>query len=102
MEDNFAIIEQFLMVKMSEVIDSHKSRFIRERADQYLVRADVTSLVFDCEDTKFMDSSGVGVIMGRYKKISCFGGQVYAIHVDRQVNRILTVSGLNKIMEIIE
>ena len=59
-------------------------------------------MVFDFEDTKFMDSSGVGIIIGRYKKISCFGGKVFAIHADRQIRRILQMSGLNKIIELME
>ena len=58
-------------------------------------------MVFDFENTRFMDSSGIGIIMGRYRKISCFGGRVYAIHADRQIQRILKVSGLNKIVEVL-
>ena len=49
-----------------------------------------------------MDSSGVGIIMGRYKKISCLGGRIFAIHADRQIRRILYISGLSKIVEIME
>ena len=40
--------------------------------------------------------------MGRYKKIACFGGKVFAIHADRQIKRILHMSGLHKIIEIME
>ena len=58
--------------------------------------------MFDFEDTRFMDSSGIGVIMGRYRKISCFGGRVYAIHADSQIQRILKVSGMSRVVEIIE
>lgn len=49
-----------------------------------------------------MDSSGIGIIMGRYKKISCFGGKVYALHADRQIRRIIRISGLEQIMEVVE
>ena len=48
-----------------------------------------------------MDSSGIGIIMGRYRKITCFGGRVYAIHVDRQIQRMFTLSGLGKIVEVL-
>ena len=61
----------------------------------------VENVVFDFEDTRFMDSSGIGIIMGRYRKISCFGGHVYAIHTDRQIQRIFRMSGLHKIVEIL-
>ena len=59
------------------------------------------NVVFDFEDTRFMDSSGIGIIMGRYRKISCFGGHVYAIHADRQIQRIFRMSGLCKVVEIL-
>ena len=60
------------------------------------------NIVFDFEDTRFMDSSGVGIVVGRYKKISCFGGKVYAVNAYRQVRRILQMSGLAKVLNVIE
>jgi len=101
MED-FKVIDNYLMIRMPEEIDHHKSGYISERADRYILREKVDNIVFDFEDTRFMDSSGIGIIMGRYKKISCFGGKVFAIHADRQIKRILYISGLHKIVEIRE
>ena len=92
MED-FQIIDNCLMVRMPEEVDHHRASYICEGADRLLV--------FDFEDTRFMDSSGIGIIMGRYRKISCFGGHVYAIHADRQIQRIFRMSGLHKIVEIL-
>ena len=45
-----------------------------------------------------MDSSGIGVIMGRYKKIRDFGGKIGVINVSDNVEKILMFSGLNKIV----
>ena len=87
MED-FQIIDNCLMVRMPEEVDHHRASYICEGADRLLVRENVENVVFDFEDTRFMDSSGIGIIMGRYRKISCFGGHVYAIHADRQIQRI--------------
>lgn len=101
MED-FKVIDNYLMVKLPEEIDHYQSAYISERADRYILKEQVDNIVFDFEDTRFMDSSGIGIIMGRYKKISCFGGKVFAIHADRQIKRILYISGLHKIMEIME
>ncbi|MDL2301371.1 anti-sigma factor antagonist [Lachnospiraceae bacterium OttesenSCG-928-D06] len=100
--EEFQVIDNCLMVKLPEEIDHHKSAYICEQADWYIVKENVSHVVFDFEDTRFMDSSGIGIIMGRYKKISCFGGKVYAIHPDKQIKRILKISGLSKIMEIME
>ncbi len=102
MQEDFQVIDNCLMIRMPEEIDHHRAGYISENADRHLMRKEVYNVVFDFENTRFMDSSGIGIIMGRYRKISCFGGHVYAIHADRQIRRILTVSGLGKIVEILE
>lgn len=101
-EAEFQVIDNYLMVKMPAEIDHHQSGAISRRADSFLMHDSIQGIVFDFEDTKFMDSSGIGIIMGRYKKIACLGGKVFAIHADRQIRRILYISGLSKIMEIME
>ena len=100
--DDFQVIDNCLLIRLPEEIDHHGAGFICESEDRYLVKEEVCNVVFDFENTRFMDSSGIGIIMGRYRKISCFGGRVYAIHADRQIQRILKVSGLNKIVEVLE
>ena len=49
-----------------------------------------------------MDSSGIGVIMGRYKTICLIGGEVWAVHANARIRKILTLSGVTKIMQIYE
>lgn len=100
--EDFQVIDNCLMIRLPAEIDHYKAGYICENADRYLLREEVLNVVFDFENTRFMDSSGIGIIMGRYRKISCFGGRVYAIHVNRQIQRILNVSGLNKIVEVLE
>lgn len=99
--EDFQVIDNCLMIRLPEEVDHHRAGFICENADRLLVRDDVCNVVFDFENTRFMDSSGIRIIMGRYRKIACFGGRVYAIHADRQIQRILMVSGLNKIVEVL-
>lgn len=99
--EDFQVIDNCLMIRLPEEVDHHRAGFICENADRLLVRDDVCNVVFDFENTRFMDSSGIGIIMGRYRKIACFGGKVYAIHADRQIQRLLMVSGLNKIVEVL-
>lgn len=100
MED-FQVIDNYLMVRLPKEVDHHRAGYICENADRYILQENVSNVVFDFEDTRFMDSSGIGIIMGRYRKISCFGGRVYAIHTDRQIQRLINLSGLNKIVEVL-
>ena len=58
-------------------------------------------IVFDFENTSFMDSSGIGIIIGRYRKISSLGGRVYAIHADERIQMILKASGMSSIIEVL-
>ena len=74
---------------------------VREEADSLIEKSGALHLLFDFSEISFMDSSGIGIILGRYKKIACFGGKVYAINADNRIRRILLLSGLQNIVEII-
>ncbi|MCH5249125.1 MAG: anti-sigma factor antagonist [Lachnospiraceae bacterium] len=102
MEEEFKIIDNYLMIRMPNEIDHHQSDYISKMADKYIMNEQVGNVVFDFDRTSFMDSSGIGVIVGRYKKISCFGGKVFAINVDKRIKRIMILSGLENIVEIME
>lgn len=98
---NFAIIDNYLCIRMPKEVDHHGAAGIRENADRLLLNEQVRNIVFDFENTSFMDSSGIGIIIGRYRKISSFGGKVYAIHADDRIQRILKASGMTSIIEVL-
>ncbi|MCI8315156.1 MAG: anti-sigma factor antagonist [Lachnospiraceae bacterium] len=99
--DEYAIIDNYLCIKMPQEVDHHGAAGIRECADRLILDDKVKNIVFDFENTTFMDSSGLGIIIGRYRKISCFGGKVYAINTSERINRILKASGMSAIIEIL-
>ena len=98
---NFAIIDNYLCIRMPKEVDHHGAAGIRDNADRLLLNEQVRNIVFDFENTSFMDSSGIGIIIGRYRKISSFGGKVYAIHADDRIQRILRASGMTSIIEVL-
>ena len=100
MQQECSIIDNYLCIRMPKEIEQHHATHIRQRADELLVDEKVKNVVFDFENTTFMDSSGIGIIIGRYRKISCFGGKVYAIHADNYIKRMLMLAGINKLVEI--
>ncbi|MDE6942115.1 MAG: STAS domain-containing protein, partial [Lachnospiraceae bacterium] len=79
--EEYAIIDDYLCIRMPQEVDHHGAAGIRECADRLILDDKVKNIVFDFADTTFMDSSGLGIIIGRYRKISCFGGKVYAVIV---------------------
>ncbi len=100
--ENFKVIDDYLCIRMPEEVDHHKAEDICRDADHVILESQVNHVVFDFEDTRFMDSSGIGILIGRYKLISCFGGRVYVAHPDRQVRRMLEMSGVSSIVELLE
>lgn len=95
-EGEIKVIDDYLCIKMPKEIDHHNAEIISKKVDTYILAKKVNHIVFDFMDTEFMDSSGIGIIAGRYKKIQYFGGKVYILNAGQQVNRILTLSGIQK------
>jgi len=71
---------------------------IEDAVEEYLPRR----CVLDLTGVSFMDSSGIGIIIGRYKKITCFGGRVFAVNADARIKKTLMLCGLHKVIEIME
>jgi len=95
-EQQYKVIKDYLCIKMPQEIDHHNAELISRNADRFICQDKVNHIVFDFEDTDFMDSSGIGIIAGRYKKVRVFGGQVYIVNAKSQVKRILLLSGLQR------
>ena len=89
-----------LILRMPRELDHHQAEILKEEADELIKNYPVRSLVFDFTDTQFMDSSGIGVIIGRCKNVRFSGGYVRAVHLNGQIQRIFQLSGLRKIIEV--
>lgn len=89
----------FVEFKTTE-LDHHIANEVREELDDILISKQVKNIVFDFKNINFMDSSGIGVIIGRYKKISNEGGKVSVVNTTPRVKKIFELSGMNKIIGI--
>ena len=85
---------------MSTELDHHITNEVRDDIDNILMSKSVKNIIFDFKNIKFMDSSGIGVIIGRYKKVSSEGGKVSVVNVNARVKKIFDLSGMNKIIGI--
>lgn len=96
----FEIKDRTLIIHMKEDLDHHNALFIREHADKRLVTKNILNVIFDFSKVTFMDSSGIGVILGRYKKLRLLGnGKLAVVGVNQSVDRILTMSGLYSVVD---
>lgn len=100
MEHKFEQETGRLIIQMPREVDHHSSEKLRRETDSLLLRYPVRSIVFDFEQTVFMDSSGIGVILGRCKNLRFAGGHASAVHLNEQIQKIFQISGLHKVIEV--
>lgn len=98
----YEVQENCLTIFLPGELDHHNAEEIRKRSDYLIDQKHIRYVIFDFTDTTFMDSSGIGVIMGRYKRIYMLGGEVCAVHTSERMKKILTMSGVTRIMQIYE
>ncbi|HJA99822.1 MAG TPA: anti-sigma factor antagonist [Candidatus Mediterraneibacter merdavium] len=98
----YQVQENCLTIYLPREVDHHNAEEIKREADAVIDRNHIKYVIFDFQKTDFMDSSGIGVIMGRYKTICLIGGEVWAVHASERIKKILTLSGVTKIMQIYE
>lgn len=96
--EQFQIKQKVLIIRMPRELDHHNAQAIRMEADRMIAEKNINQVEFDFRDTEFMDSSGIGVIMGRYQNVRLLGGGVAATHVNDRVYKVLKLSGLTKII----
>ncbi len=97
MEQLFDVKGETLIVYLPEELDHHFAGQIRESTDSYFTGKRIRDVVFDYENTIFMDSSGIGLVMGRYREVRYLKGDVYIVGVNQKIARILEISGLYRI-----
>ncbi len=73
---------------------------LKNEIDYILEREMIHQIIFDLTFVSFIDSSGLGVILGRYRKLAPTGGKVSLVGASNQVYRILELSGFTKVMPV--
>lgn len=91
-----------LIVNIEGELDMHSADQFRKVVDTALDASGANNLLLDLRQVSFIDSSGLGVILGRYKRLSSLNGRIVAVHVQPQVANILELSGMLKIVELYE
>ncbi len=100
MEQKIQKIRNTLYVKVPAEVDHCQTDALREEIDRRLQLEDIRILEFDFTNTEFMDSSGIGLLMGRYKLMRALGGSVHITHAGERIQKILMLSGIHKIIQI--
>ena len=96
------IEDKILLFEFTEELDHHEAEKIRKRADYEIQRFMPKKVVMDFGKVSFMDSAGIGLIIGRYKTVSIYGGIMEIVNVNHKINKVFEMSGVNKIIKIVE
>ena len=94
----FEPLDDKIIVTLQGELDHHSAEEVRTRVDDILDKDGYKNLIFNFSGVNFMDSSGIGAVIGRYKKLSLRGGKVCLINVTPTVKRIFELSGMFKII----
>jgi stage II sporulation protein AA (anti-sigma F factor antagonist) len=91
-----------LIVRLKGELDHHTADAVKQRMEEAINRGNASHVVVNLRDLKFMDSSGLGVILGRYKQVTGKGGKMVLCEVSPSVYRLFEMSGLFKILAVKE
>jgi len=94
--------EKLLILKLTEEIDECTVQKIRRKADYEIERHMPRKVIFDFNSVTFMDSAGIGLIIGRYRIANMLGGTIEIANVTDSIKKVLELSGLLKIIKITE
>lgn len=87
-----------LIIRIMEDMDHHSAQYLRQKIDSELVKSTVKNIIFDFSCVNFMDSSGIGVIVGRYKNIQKLNGKAAILNANPKIMQIFEMSGILKII----
>ena len=102
MDHMFTLTGTTLTVHLPSEVDHHSTELLQREMDQLIQSRNIRCILFDFGDTVFMDSSGIGMLLGRYKMIRFVGGTMAAINVKERMRRVLLLSGVYRVIDIYE
>lgn len=87
-----------LIVRLEGELDHFCAQSVRRDLDALLCDPAVRTLILDFSTLSFMDSSGIGVVLGRYRALRDRGGSLAVIHMNEHISRIFHMSGMDKVI----
>lgn len=89
-----------LRIEITGDIDHHSAKRTREGIDSLITNKKPHTVILDLSSVEFMDSSGLGLILGRYTLTTDMGAKLILYHPTRRIKKILELAGIERIMDI--
>ena len=90
--------KDYLIVSLAGELDHHSAEEVRLKIDDKIDKDNIKHVIMDFSSITFMDSSGIGVVIGRYKKLQLKKGSLVITSLTNNVKRIFNLSGMFKII----
>ena len=87
-----------LVIRIMEDMDHHSAQYLRQKIDSEIIKSTVKNIIFDFSKVNFMDSSGIGIVVGRYKNIQKLNGRAAIVNANPKLMQIFEMSGVLKII----
>lgn len=97
---SFEVREDRLIVHVSGEIDHHSAVIVRSSIDERILAERPHTVLLELSSVDFMDSSGLGLIMGRYALIKQFGGSLAVLDPSAAVLKIMKLAGMERMIPI--
>ncbi len=92
--------EDTMIVRLAGELDQHYASKLRTDIDTQVTHRGIHKIAFDFSNVGFMDSSGIGVIMGRYRLMQSVGGKVCAFGISPRLDKLIEMSGIKRIISV--
>ena len=102
MEIAFKKKNKTILIRVVGEIDHHTAKELRIKTENALIQMGGTNILFDFSNVTFMDSSGIGMLIGRYKQVQALGGRTGILSANKTVKEIIKLSGLNQLLPLFE
>lgn len=99
---NLEVKNRVLCIRLEGELDHHTAEQLRNQVNTVIEEQSIKHILLNLGQLQFMDSSGLGVILGRYKQISSKGGEMVVCSISPDVKRLFEMSGLFKIIRMEE
>ena len=91
-----------MFVDLNGELDHHTSEEVRTKLTSVIAEHEIKNIIFNLKRLNFMDSSGIGIILGRYNQLKEVNGRIFVVGMNPLVSKVFKLSGLNKIIDVIE
>lgn len=98
----FDVKKDVLIVRLSGELDHHEAELLRKDWQENMYSTGIKHVVVNLQNVSFMDSSGLGVVLGRYKEVLQLGGEMVVCNISPAIERLFEMSGLFKIIRLEE